>query len=188
MKNGGVHFSLPEVSTSRESRPKLTYPQVVSVLPSIFCRGSKSTNFQKSSTWYKIWVLGGIILCTPFAMIWNPKFWGKSGKLPAAAPRCISEELLLSSSGQSGVNKSRWELLLQMHWSINYKMGDKYLFYFCFFFDGRLLRIGVFRKKKTNRQITRRRRFTKCVFDVASKKGHPNIYIYQVWMSVAVFA
>ena len=33
MKNGGVHFSLPEVSTSRESRPKLTYPQVVTVLP-----------------------------------------------------------------------------------------------------------------------------------------------------------
>ena len=113
MKNGGVHFSLPEVSTSRESRPKLTYPQVVSVFPSIFCRGSKSTNFQKSSTWYKIWVLGGTILCTPFAMRWNPQFWVKSGKLPAAATRCISEELLLSSSGQSGVNKSRWELLLQ---------------------------------------------------------------------------
>ena len=28
------------------------------------------------------------------------------------------------------------------------KTGDKYLYYFCFFFDGRLLRIGVFRKKK----------------------------------------
>ena len=72
----------------------------------------ESTNFQKFSTWYEIWVLGGITLCTSFAMRWNPQFWVKSGKLPAAATRCISEELLLSSSGQSGVNKSQWELLL----------------------------------------------------------------------------